>query len=407
MLIFKISKNFKYLISQGPIQDRSTRAAKLDQNKILLIGMLDSPHFHKWLSAITKELPSKKVLIFPSDRPRSFDKKVVMGTRKQKFIRIFRLFPNIQINFVLYYVLDILFGLKWRAYFLAKFIIKHKPLIIHFHEMQHGAYIYNLIVNYRKVPNNSHNIISTWGSDLTLFSWVDEHQMRIRSCLKWADVLTAEKEAELDDALRLGFKGKFVAPVYITLGEKLQSQLRYSKPSSRNLILVKGHQSETGRALNALIVIARMTSELRNFEIIVYSAPASVQTQVDLLRNKHQLNIKVISKITHDEMKALFQKARVAISLAISDGLPGVLVEAMAAGAFPIQSQNSAAQKFLVHGESGFIVNPWDFNAIRESLYKAITDDARVDHAFDLNLKSLTQNYNYDDGVAKLRKLYL
>ena len=146
MLIFKISKNFKYLILQGPIQDRSTRAAKLDQNKILLIGMLDSPHFHKWLSAITKELPSKKVLIFPSDRPRSFDKKVVISTRKQKFIRIFRLFPNIQINFVLYYVLDILFGLKWRAYFLAKFIIKHKPSIIHFHEMQHGAYIYNLIV---------------------------------------------------------------------------------------------------------------------------------------------------------------------------------------------------------------------------------------------------------------------
>ena len=407
MLIFKISKNFKYLISQGPIQDRSTRAAKLDQNKILLIGMLDSPHFHKWLSAITKELPSKKVLIFPSDRPRFFDKKVVMSTRKQKFIRIFRLFPNIQINFVLYYVLDILFGLKWRAYFLAKFIIKHKPSIIHFHEMQHGAYIYNLIVNYRKVPNNSQNIISTWGSDLTLFSWVDEHQMRIRSCLKWADVLTAEKEEELDDALRLGFKGKFVAPVYITLGEKLQSQFRYSKPSSRNLILVKGHQSETGRALNALIVIAGMTSELKNFEIIVYSAPASVQTQVDLLRNKHQLNIKVISKITHDEMKALFQKARVAISLAISDGLPGVLVEAMAAGAFPIQSQNSAAQQFLVHGESGFIVNPWDFNAIRESLYKAITDDALVDHAYDLNLKSLTQDYNYDDGVAKLRKLYL
>ena len=407
MLIFKIAKNYKYLISQGPIQDRSTRAAKLDQNKILLIGMLDSPHFHKWLSAITKELPSKKVLIFPSDRPRFFYKMVVMSTRKQKFIRIFRLFPNIQINFVLYYVLDILFGLKWRAYFLAKFIIKHKPSIIHFHEMQHGAYIYNLIVNYRKVPNNSNNIISTWGSDLTLFSWVDKHQVQIRSCLNWADVLTAEKGVELDDALRLGFKGKFVAPVYITLGEKLQSKLGYSKPSSRNLILVKGHQSETGRALNALIVIAGMTSELKNFEIVVYSAPASVQTQVDLLRNKHQLNIKVIGKITHDEMKALFQKARVAISLAISDGLPGVLVEAMAAGAFPIQSQKSAAQQFLVHGESGFIVDPWDFNVIRESLFKAITDDAFVDHAFDLNLKSLTQNYDYDDGVAKLRKLYL
>jgi glycosyltransferase involved in cell wall biosynthesis len=407
MLIFKISKNFKYLISQGPIQNRSTRAHKLDQNKILLVGMVDSPHFHKWLSAIFTALPSKQVLIFPSDRPRFSDKKVVLSVEKQRFMQVFKLFPTTRINFVLYYVLDILFGLKWRAYFLAKFIIKHKPAIIHFHEMQHGAYIYNLIVNYQKVPNNSHNIISTWGSDLTLFSWVDKHQMQIRSCLNWADVLTAEKEVELDDALRLGFKGKFLAPIYITLGEKLQSEFGYSKPSSRNVILVKGHQSETGRALNALIVIAGMRRELKNFEIIVYSAPESVRTQVDLLRNKHQLDIKVTGKIANDEMKALFQKARVAISLAISDGLPGVLVEAMAAGAFPIHSQNSAAQRFITHGESGFIVNPWDFDEIRESLYKAITDDALIDDAFDLNLKSLTKNYDYNVGVAKLKQLYL
>lgn len=176
MLISKIAKNFKHLTLQGPIQDRSTRLAKLDQNKILLIGMMDSPHFHKWLFAISKELPSKKILIFPSDRPRFIDKTVVRSVEKQKLIKTFRLFPNTQINFVLYYVLDVLFGLKWRAYFLAKFIIKHRPLTIHFHEMQHGAYIYNLIVNYQKIPNNSHKIISTWGSDLTLFSWIDKQQ---------------------------------------------------------------------------------------------------------------------------------------------------------------------------------------------------------------------------------------
>ena len=38
MLIFKISKNFKHLISQDPIQDRSIRAAKLDQNKAPLFS---------------------------------------------------------------------------------------------------------------------------------------------------------------------------------------------------------------------------------------------------------------------------------------------------------------------------------------------------------------------------------
>jgi glycosyltransferase involved in cell wall biosynthesis len=150
-----------------------------------------------------------------------------------------------------------------------------------------------------------------------------------------------------------------------------------------------------------------MGKELEGFEVIVYSAPESVQIQVDMLRNQNKINIKTLEKVSNNEMRNLFQKARVAISLAVSDGLPGVLVEAMQAGALPIQSENSAADNFIVHGKNGFIVNPWDLNLIRESIRKAITDDTLVDQASELNFKVLQQKYNYDDGISKLRALYL
>ena len=96
-----------------------------------------------------------------------------------------------------------------------------------------------------------------------------------------------------------------------------------------------------------------------------------------------------------------------AISLAVSDGLPGVLVEAMQGGAFPIQSTNSAADKFIVHGKNGFIVDPWDFTTIRESLLKAITDDSLVDRAYEQNIKVLQLEYNYKIGISRMRSLYL
>jgi len=407
MLIPHILRTFKNLETNVLTSDRSKKSSRLNKDKILLVGMADSPHFQKWLRILRKEFPDKKFLVFPSDRPRLTKAKLNDLKQGKNSIQIFRLIPIEQLNFISYYVLDIVFGHKWRAYFLAKFILMHKPAINHFHEMQHGAYIYNLIVNYRKIPNNSRNIISTWGSDLTLYSWVDKHKHQIQSCFIWADILTAEKEIEFEDAKRLGFKSEFRAPIYITCGENFSSNPEFIKPSTRRLILVKGHQLDTGRALNALFAISQMGKELEGFEVIVYSASESVEIQVDILRNRNKINIKTLEKVSNNEMRNLFQKARVAISLAVSDGLPGVLVEAMQAGALPIQSENSAADKFIVHGKNGFIVNPWDLNLIRESIQKAITEDMLVDEASEINFKVLQQKYNYNDGISKLRALYL
>lgn len=407
MLALHINKVFKNFKAEIPNLNRSKRNVTLNQDTILLVGMAESPHFQKWLNVLKQELPDKKILVFPSDRPR-FNKKKLNALKKgNKSTRIFQLLPNGQLNFMAYYFLDIVIGIRWRAYFLAKFIIAYKPAINHFHEMQHGAYIFNLIANYRKIPSNSRNIISTWGSDLTLYSWVDGHQTQIRSCFNWVDILTAEKEVELEDAKRLGFKGEFRAPIYITIGQNFPSKLAKLKTSSRKLILVKGHQLDTGLALNALSVISKMENQLKNFEIIVYSAPESVQIQIDILRNKNKISIKTLKKVSHNEMLDLFLQARIAISLAVSDGLPGALVEAMQAGAFPIQSDNSAADKFIVHGKNGFVVNPWNLELMQDLLQKAITDDELVDNAYELNKVVLKQKYNYSEGLAKLRSLYL
>jgi glycosyltransferase involved in cell wall biosynthesis len=178
-------------------------------------------------------------------------------------------------------------------------------------------------------------------------------------------------------------------------------------PSSRKIILIKGHQSETGRALNVLQAVAQLDNQLRDFEILVYSAPNSVRIQVNTLRNKNKINIKVLPKVSHNEMLNLFYQARVSISVAVSDGLPGVLVEAMQAGAFPIQSSNSAGKDFIVHGENGFLVEPWDIESIKACIATAISNNTLVDHASKLNKQILQEKYSLKDGIQKLRELYL
>lgn len=224
--------------------------------------------------------------------------------------------------------------------------------------------------------------------------------------LSWTDVLTAEKESEQVDAGRLGFRAKFVSPVYITLGKSKDEISENSLTSTRKIVLVKGYQDNPGRALNVLHVIENLQNELNEFELIVYSASEPVQLQVDVLRNKHAINIKVLERIPYQEMQNIFSQARVSIGLAVSDGLPGVLVEAMAGGAFPIQSACSAAKNLIEHGVGGFIVDPWDLESIADSIRVALTDDQLVDAASKINKESLEKNYSLAHGISKLRELY-
>ena len=384
------------------------RFFETNMNTILMVGMVDSPHFIKWVQTVTRELPGKKILIFPSDRPRLKHTKISpYRMRQNKKFKVFKLAPFRKVNFVLFFFLDNLIGIRWRSYFLLCLIVRHKPRIIHFHEMQHGAYIYNYIFKNKRLPSNSRKIISTWGSDLSLYSWSSEHIQQIKACLSWADILTAEREDDLVDAHRLGFSGEFRAPVYITVGHNFSDLKEQTKPSTRKIILIKGHQSDTGRALNVLQAISKLESELREFEILVYSAPASVRIQVDMLRHEQKLNIRVLPKVSHSEMCDLFYQARLSISVAVSDGLPGVLVEAMQGGAFPIQSSNSAGKTFIINGENGFLVDPWNIEVIKNSIARAVTDDLLVDEASSLNRQILQEKYGMKVGIQKLKKLYL
>jgi glycosyltransferase involved in cell wall biosynthesis len=379
-----------------------------DKNVILLVGMADSPHLIKWLQTMCQEFPERKIIIFPSDRPRfKYDSILSLKKNRRRNLIVFRLSPFKQLNFVLYFLLDNLIGIRWRSYFLARLIIINKPGIIHFHEMQHGAYIFNYISSYKNLASNARKIISTWGSDLSLYSWDSEHINKIKVSLSWADIVTAEREEESVDAQRLGYEGDFRAPLYITIGQNRSQVKEQILPSSRKIILIKGHQSDTGRALNALQAISDLGSQLKDYEILVYSAPNSVKIQVDTLRNKNKIDIKTIPKVSHEDMCNLFYRARLSISLAVSDGLPGVLVEAMQAGAFPIQSANSAGKDFIVHGENGFLVEPWDIGLIKECIISSINNSLLVDHASKLNKKILQEKYSLNAGIQKLRELYL
>jgi len=404
--MYYIWKSSKLIQKKFPIYTSNISQHTVNSNIILIVGMLNSPHFHTWLGAVQSEFPERKLILFPSDRPRLTKinlKKLQSGHKKTKVIRFI---PSWRLNYFWSVLMDKTIGISWRSYFLGRVILKNKPAIAHFHEMQHGAYIYNYLVGYPKISSNMKTIISTWGSDLTLYSWVDAHKVQLETSLGWAKILTAEKNDEVNDAIKLGFKGDFIAPVYIHLGREPRSEVTFLMPSKRNKIFLKGYQGSPGRALNALNALIRIKPLLKNFEILVYSTSEAVEIQIDLMRNRDGMNIRTISG-THKEMQELFHTARVSIGLSVSDGLPASFVESIYAGCFPIQSENSAIREFIKNGENGFLLDPWDIAGIERALKMSLTDDDLVDKASEINRIVLNKKYDLKIGLKRLRSLYI
>ncbi len=371
------------------------------KRRILIVGMSESPHLHTWIDGIADSGVASGVWLFPSDFPVHKYKNSHIKVKEFPYFA-FGILTNLTFR-----VLDILTNRLWRSYFLYREIKRIKPSHLHFHETQHGAYLYNSIAGHPKNRFTGKLILSTWGSDLIVYGKSKSHSIRVKKTMSWVQLLTSERVEDLDVAVDNGFQGKFLAPVYITVGSREHElELKLKPASERNLILIKGYQDNHGRALNALRSMELLASQMDigQFSIKVFSSSESVKIQVELLAK--EIDIEILPRLPKSELMEYFKEARVYLGLSSSDGLSTSMVESMIYGAFPIQSQNSSAPKFLTNGITGGVVDPWNIHEVMNVLKIALTNDELVDQAAITNRRILAEKYNWEVGLTKLAEVY-
>jgi glycosyltransferase involved in cell wall biosynthesis len=376
-------------------QDRSL------EKKILIVGMSESPHLHTWIEGIAASQIVNEMWLFPSDFPLKKYKNSIIKVHEFPYVLFGR-----PMN-VVYRVLDLLTSRLWRSYFLYREISRIKPTHLHFHETQHGAYLYNAIARHPSNKFQGKLILSTWGSDLIVYGRAESHTTKVKDVMSWVELISSERFDDHDVARLNGFTGEFIAPMYITVGNR-NSEIQLVSPSKRSMVLIKGYQDDHGRALNALASIELLASEmdLSHFQFRIFSAANSVKLKSELMMSEFGIDIRVLPRMAKPKLMDYFGQARVYIGLAISDGLSTSMVEAMTYGAFPIQSKNSSAPAFLEDKVTGGIVDPWDVLEISKLLKMALLDDELVDQAALANLATLRVKYDWEAGLTNLMKIY-
>ncbi len=271
---------------------------------------------------------------------------------------------------------------QYRVRQLRRVIRRVQPDMVHAIELQRAGYL-ALAARAGYAGRFPPLIISNYGSDLYLYGRLAEHQERLRALLQAADYYTCECERDVALARALGLRGEVLGVLPNGGGLDLArlAALRATPPSQRRTIIIKGYQNVMGRALCALAALRLCADALAGYRVVIYSPGEDVRVAAELLAQDLQVPIDILPPLPHDELLRHFGAARVYVGLSISDAASTSMLEALAAGAFPIQSGTACADEWVVDGESGLIVPPEDPHAVAAALRRALADDALVDAA--------------------------
>lgn len=296
-----------------------------------------------------------------------------------------------------------------RTHRLANLIQRLKPDIIHSMELQSESYHLLDVAAILGGNLGAPWIVTTWGSDIFYFQRFPEHVDKIRKLLNRCDYLIPDCTRDETLAREYGFQG--VVPFILPgSGGYAVSEMRRSMQagsvSRRRVIALKGYEGWAGRALAALEALEACVDVLNGYEIVIYAASPAILPKLRMLNKRQQLRIRTLPRSPHREILELFGKARLAIGVNSTDGVPNAMLEAMTLGAFPLQSDTQSTAEWITDGVNGILVNAADPGSIARAIRKALTDDQLVETAAVHNLQLISQRLDTSIVAPRVVEMY-
>lgn len=374
----------------------------MSKKKVLVVGMADSIHLVRWLTQFVGT--DNQIRVFPSSQFRSAHNKMheFKGTNIRLLgLPVFRDFLGYVDSIVTFRVFGNKFGQSIRRFYLSFYVWYYKPNIIHAIEIQHAGYLAAALKK-----GSEKRILTNWGSDIYFYQHIDGHVERIRGSLAWATHYSAECTRDYELARRFGFSGINLEKIPNAGGFNLEIE-NLPKVSSRDQLIVKCYGGTFGLGRMAISACGKFLAQYDWSKVFLYSVTSDLLKETEELAARYpgRVRFSTLSKsLKHEEIIEEFKKSRVYLGLSRSDGLSTSFLEALCAGAYPIQSNTSCASELIEFGAIGSIVEP-EFMSVLEELIEVFGDETRLENAIQIN-RVLAQQFLNFEYVRKIAQTF-
>jgi len=170
-----------------------------------------------------------------------------------------------------------------------------------------------------------------------------------------------------------------------------------------NLIGYIGRLSQEKGILNLMEAILKV-AETRDELTFLIAGDGQLRPQVEEYTNKSNTKVKFVDWIPHDELPEYLNRLRLLILPSYTEGLPNIMLEAMACGTPVLATPVGAVPDVIKDGETGFIMENNAPESITENIIRALNHP---------NLEQITRNarvlvekeFTYDAAVERYREI--
>ena len=378
------------------------------RKRVLIVGMLDSIHLAKWLQRFDSSLV--EFTLFPSKKYKLLHPEIVKYCKSNSNVKIAHqifLLPKVSYGYMDYFIHEVV-GRYVRALSRTsslKRLLSNDFEYLHAHELQGAGYLCSNVQAYTKAEF----ILSIWGSDLIYFSQLPDHNSRILAALTTANTLSAECVRDYRLAISLGFRGLELPAIPVSASfSEVVLDLPPMPVNDRTLIIVKTYGAPFGRGDLAIKAIFEFLQENPEPDVLLYSVGEDLIEQAKLLKATfpHRVEFRTLkNSIPQNELYEYFKRSRLYLGVSESDGISTSFLEAIALGAYPIQTNTSCGDEWAAIGVMCSLIEV-NLSSILEALSENYFAIPKLQSAQMINLQIAKQNLEYGQISKKAQAFY-
>jgi len=185
------------------------------------------------------------------------------------------------------------------------------------------------------------------------------------------------------------------------------SKFKVEKPLEKreNLIGYIGRLSEEKGILNFIEAIPKALEREDSVEILI-GGDGQLRGKVERYLNQQNLNnkVKFVGWIPHDELPDYLNKLKLLVLPSHAEGLPNIILEAMACGTPVLATTVGAIPDVIKEGETGFIMEDNSPDCIARNIIRALSHP-NLEEIVNNARALVEKEYTYEKAVERYRKI--
>ncbi len=255
-------------------------------------------------------------------------------------------------------------------------------------------------------------VVTAWGSDLLIDPRMSAITRRlVRWVLSRADLVTYNSEQLGQAAQAMGAPPERLLQVVLGVGEEMLDALRTTTvaPADREPMILSQRSLERS-VYNVDVLIKAMPEVLKRVPAarLVLGGEGALQGQLEDLARRLDVAAAIDFAGTATWPGGLAERlgrAAVYVSVPSSEGTSVTLLEAMAAGAFPVVSDLPSNREWVTD-EGGAVVPTGEVAPLASAVVTALEDSARRSAAADHNRDVINRRGLWDVNMTRMENAY-